>query len=153
MTIELKQNNSDNRVLNKTLTNIITLNGTLKEPSQISKPSIIIDTSNNSIISANYAKIPDFNRYYYIDEITEICDGLCRIDMTCDVLMSFKDYIKASIAIIENTEQIGEERVNAYMSSEAYKATVKTKTDIINFPSGFNDLPYFILITAGGVVS
>lgn len=41
------------------------------------------------ILSANYARIPDFNRYYYITDITAVGRNLWMINMSVDVLMSY----------------------------------------------------------------
>lgn len=54
---------------------------------------IITDTIAINIMKSNYAYIPQFNRYYYIDNIVSVRTGLWRLDMSCDVLMSFKDKI------------------------------------------------------------
>lgn len=47
----------------------------------------------------NYAYISDFGRYYYIDDITIIRDGISQLRLRVDVLMSFNGDIKALPAI------------------------------------------------------
>ena len=42
------------------------------------------------VLSANYLWIPQFDRYYFIDDITSVTNTLWRIDCSVDVLMSFK---------------------------------------------------------------
>lgn len=42
------------------------------------------------VLSANYLWIPQFDRYYFIDDIISVTNTLWRIDCSVDVLMSFK---------------------------------------------------------------
>lgn len=156
MNIEFMINVSEPRTVDKVVTTAFTLEGTIRQESAIVSPSILFETDGlftNQLASVNYAYIPDFFRYYYINEVTHIRNHLWQVDFQCDVLMSFKQHIKNSIAIIEETSTTGPENVNKYMKNDAYATLVKHKTDIIQFPQGFSSTPYFILITAGGLVT
>ena len=156
MTIEFKVCVSEPNVIDKTLVSVMSLEGVLRNDSPISNPSILVETNDLSVgdlVRANYAYIPEFGRYYYLKEVTHLRNMLWTVDMKCDVLMSFADAIKASTALFEETTTPGVERVNDYVRNDAYQTLVKDKTDIIDFPEGFVDDPYFILITAGGIVS
>ena len=66
--------------------------GTLTTASGIVNPSIIMDFGNTAP-TYNYAYISEFGRYYWINEITSIGGGLWQVDMSCDVLASFKSSI------------------------------------------------------------
>ena len=156
MLIELMSSVSEPHALNKVISTITTLEGTLRNESPISNPSILIETDDlavGSTVRANYAHIPNFGRYYFIKEVTHVRNHLWMLDLKCDVLMSFSTGIKASMVLIEQTTEAGNARINDYMASDSFAVTVKDKTDIIQFPDGFADAPYFILITAGGIVS
>lgn len=156
MLIQLMSSISEPHVLNKVISIITTLEGTLRNESPVSNPSILVETDDlavGSTVRANYACIPDFGRYYFIKEVTHVRNHLWMLDLKCDVLMSFSTGIKASMVLIEQTSDVGTERINDYMTSDSFMTTVKDKTDIIQFPDGFTDTPYFILITAGGIVS
>jgi len=156
MTIELKVSISEPNVLQKTIVDVTSLEGSLRNDSPISNPSILIESDAvaiGDVVRANYAYIPEFGRYYYIRECTQIRNHLWKLDMVCDVLMSFATGIKASMAIVQETTVEGNDRVNNYVSNDSFARLVKDKTDIIQFPSGFEDSPFFILITAGGIVS
>lgn len=131
--------------LSKNFTNTVIFSGTLKQESSIINPTIVIELENPS--SFNYMYIPEFNRYYYIDDIVSIRNGLWRISGKVDVLNSFKSYIQSCPIIISNTEDVESEN---YMIGEIWKTLVKTKTDIIDFPSGLNSTGEYILITSGG---
>lgn len=156
MNIEFMVNVSEPRMIDKVVSTSFILEGAIRQESRIVNPSILFETDDlftNQIASVNYAHIPDFFRYYYINEVTHIRNHLWQVDFRCDVLMSFKQHIKNSIALIEETTTPGPDSVNKYMKNDAFATIVKHKTDIIQFPQGFSSTPYFILLTAGGVVS
>lgn len=144
--LKLYNNTSEKNTINKSLINEISLEGNLRGQCTIKNPVIDI-VSNGNAPTYNYAFIPEFNRYYFIDNITSVRTGLWSISMTCDVLMSFKTDILNSYAIINHTQ---ENEITQYMSSDIWKTLVKDKTDIINFPNGLLETGEYILITAGG---
>lgn len=153
MEIQLFLNISEPTKLNKTLVSVTTLDGNMRNDTAISSPDILVQS--DSFVGsgkANYAYIPEFGRYYYIVDATTMQSNLWMLSLKCDVLMSFRNGILSSIAVIEETSEIGVERANNYVTNDVYNRLVKDKTDIIQFDSGFSDTPYYILITAGGIV-
>ena len=57
----------------------------------------------NKVLTANYAFIPDFNRYYFITDITAVGRNLWMISMSVDVLMSYYgDILNLSAFIARN---------------------------------------------------
>ena len=145
MTITLYTNNDEKNKLNKTLSDGLTLTGTLRDECSIERPVILIDADN--ITEYNYFYIEEFDRYYFRTALTSVRNGLWRLEGKTDVLMSFKDAILASNVILRDSETTG---ANNYAAGNQWQTLVKTKTDIINFPSGLLDEGEFILITAGG---
>lgn len=146
MFLKLYNNTTEKNAITKTLTNELSLEGKLRGECTIKNPVIDIASTVN-IPSYNYAYIPEFDRYYFIDNISSIRNGIWSIAMTCDVLMSFRTSILNSYAIINHTQ---ENEITQYMSSDIWKTLVKDKTDIINFPNGLLETGEYILITAGG---
>ena len=102
MTLNFYTNNSSNKALDKNLTSVVSLSGNLREESSVINPSILIEYS--GFIGANYAYIPEFQRYYFIKEITSVRKNLWRVDMHVDVLSSFKSAIRNNTAIIERAQ-------------------------------------------------
>lgn len=145
MDVTLSYTNSPHNKLDKDIFNSYTISGSLRNQSAISKPTIIIEISNPT--SYNYVYIPDFNRYYFIDDVVSIRNDIWELHLRCDVLMSFKSEILNSYAIIDHTQST---QTNEYMDSNIWKNTVKNFTDIINFSSGLLESGEYILITAGG---
>ena len=146
MYLKLYNNTSEKNAISKTLNNETTFEGRLRGECNIKNPVIDI-ASNGNIPSFNYAYIPEFDRYYFIDNIASIRNGIWSIEMTCDVLMSFRTDILNSYAVINHTQQTD---ITEYMNSDIWKTLVKDKTDIINFPNGLLETGEYILITAGG---
>jgi hypothetical protein len=68
---------------------VASLDCTLKESTSIMNPSIII-TGLDAWTSVNYAYIPDFHRYYFVQNVTAVNNTTCQIDLNVDVLASFK---------------------------------------------------------------
>ena len=145
MDIYLSEMFDEKNKLNKTLNNTLHIEGTLRNETSILNPSIIIE--GDYVGFYNYMYIPQFDRYYFITDIESIRNDLWRISATVDVLMSFKDSLLSCPIILSNTETT---LIENYMSGEMWKTLVKTKTDVISFPSGLNTTGEYILITSGG---
>lgn len=106
MQIQLFKSKAETHRVNKIefLTPVISLEGTLKEQCSITTPSINIQL--NSFIDFNYAYIPEFKRYYYVTDIINVLNDIWRIELSCDVLMSFKNDYLPLTALIERQENI-----------------------------------------------
>ena len=150
MDIILYTTGSEKERITKTLSNGLTLTGTLREESSIINPSFIIQADNPS--SYNYCYISEFNRYYFITNITSIRNNLWRIDCVVDVLMSFASDI-LNLDVIVSDISDGESPSETYYSGQQWSSTVKTSTSVINFPSGLLDDGEYILITSGGIAN
>lgn len=146
MNIVLYKNNDELNKLNKTLSDALTISGSLKQECSIEKPVIKIESTIN-INDYNYFYVPDFKRYYFRTGFDVIRNNVFRISGRTDVLMSFKDSINNFDVILNHSEVKG---AKDYAQSHVWQSLVKTKTDIITFPSGLSENGEFILITAGG---
>lgn len=149
MQITLYVNSSEKNAINKSLSGAHVLTGDLRNESSVIKPSILIGHSNPT--GFNYCYIPAFGRYYFISDMVSVRTGLWRIECTVDVLMSFRSDI-LSLDVSVKDCSIGDQRPT-YMPGDVWKTTVKTKTDVINFPSGLLENGEYILITSGGIAS
>lgn len=144
MTIILYQNNSENNAVNKNLTELTTLTGTLREQSSIIDPVINISGIDAYIGSMNYAYIPEFNRYYFINNIESVKNGLWRVSFHVDVLFSYRERIKTNHAIIERNEIEYDLKLNDGL----FKTQQNPRIAQFPFPSGFNTWN-FVLAIAG----
>lgn len=81
----------------------LALEGTLRSSTSIINPIFQI-AYDNTIIEYNYCYIQYFNRYYFIDNINSIRNGLWELSLRVDVLMSFKNNILAQTCIVARNE-------------------------------------------------
>lgn len=146
MNIELYYNMSDDRTVNKSIELDSTLVGEFRDEVSMIRPVVRIE-NNGSPIRANYVKIPDFQRYYYINNVTAYRHGVWDLELTVDVLMSFRGDIANLSAILDRTaiKNIGDE----YIDDSGLVTKNVTSTEVYNFLNGFNENPELILITAG----
>ena len=151
MDINLYSTGSERERIVKTLSLVAELEGALRGESSVISPSFLIECENPS--AANYCYIPDFGRYYYITNMISVRTGIWRIDCSVDVLMSYQSEILAMPVIVDFASQ-GDSDSPTYMNhGDVWLTTVKSKTDVINFPYGLLDDGEYILITSGGVAS
>ena len=144
MNITLYVNSSEKNKINKTKTSVATLEGSIKGESSIINPTILIEYNNPTAF--NYVYIDAFNRYYFVNDVVVVRNNLLRVSLTVDVLESFATAILNQYVIVDkNTSSY-----DLYLPDENLQTLVKTKTDIVNFPSGLLESGEFILITAGG---
>ena len=145
MNIVLCENKSEKNKINKSITSGVNLSGNLRNESNVVNPTIIVNTDNPT--NYNYALIPAFNRYYFINDYISLRTGIWQLNLKSDVLMSFKDSILNSNVLVNKTESVGK---NNYLSGNNWVNNCKTKTDIISFSNGLLNDGQYILITAGG---
>lgn len=148
MEIVLYVTGSERQAIRKNLQNANTLTGSLRGESSIINPSFLLEITNPS--QYNYCFIPVFNRYYFITNMTSVRTNIWRIDCNVDVLMSFQAQI-LDLDVIVSDDSLPD--TETYMQGEQWQSLVKTKTDVISFPSGLLETGEYILITSGGVAT
>ena len=84
MKINLYYNSSESNKIGKSLNKAIEFNGYLRDESRVVNPVITVKAKNLS--SYNYCYIPEFNRYYFIDELVSVKNDLWRVSLHVDVL-------------------------------------------------------------------
>ena len=146
MIIKFYKNLSDKHEVDKNIMQIGSdVTGTLRNNSPIIDPVVLIEgfTSFNPA-KCNYARIVEFNRYYYITEIILRSDKLYELHMHVDVLMSFKSGIRSNNAIISRQQNLKD----LYLNDGVFKCKAYPKFDIMKFPTGFSGYHY-VLTVAG----
>lgn len=144
MNIILYQNISEYNAVNKTINELTTLTGTLREESSIIDPIITISDIDSYVGSMNYAYIPEFNRYYFITNIETIRNKLWRVSFHVDVLYTYREQIKSNSAIIERNET----QYDLKLNDGLFKTQQNPRIAQFPFPSGFNTWN-FVLAIAG----
>lgn len=143
--ITIQVNSSENNKLDKTLTDIATLSGTLKQETSIIDPVIAVEGDLSSYVGANYCTIPAFGRSYFINNIRSIRNGIFEISCHVDVLSSFKTQIRANSAIIHKSER----NWNLYLNDGSLKTYQNPLVYAKEFSGGFSGTEYYVLGVAG----
>lgn len=120
MYINLYNNTSPANFVNKQITEVMSLEGTMREPTSIIDPVVIIDKDTS--MGFNYVHIPIFRRYYFVTGISSQSNGLVGVSMHVDVLMTYKAEIMQMEAIIKRQENL----FNMYLDDGIYKAYQNT---------------------------
>ena len=112
----------------------------LKESTSIKNPSFVMNATN---FSWNYAYIPDWNRYYFVDDIISITKDTTQYDLTEDVLATNKSAIGSTVARIAYAStlydaEIIDNRINVH-------TTKQIKGSLPSQASGFNSTGCYVL--------
>lgn len=143
--IILQTNLSESNKIDKTVTDIATVTGTLRQECSIIDPIIIIAGDLDDYTTCNYMTITQFGRKYFVNNIRSIREGLIEITAHVDVLSTYATQIRANSAILSKSESEWNLYLNDGSLRTYQKPTIITKT----FPYGFSDVPEFVLTVAG----
>lgn len=116
------------------------LNGT-----DMMNPTILLT---GEVPDANYVYIDKFHRYYFINDISVVREGLYQLSCGVDVLHTYADEILANDVVTERQEN----RYNTYLNDEEFLCYNYTYVQQKTYPSGFDVNPtiYIALATTGG---
>ena len=143
MLLKLYNTNSETNRINKVLTDETEFDVRLKDKSSVVNPVLVLKSE--TYINFNYAYIPKFQRYYFVDDISVFPNKIYLLTLRCDVLTSFKDDILKSYArIIEQTNS------NAYYDGNL-KSEVRKEVDTYMSNVTFDlTADSVVLVTIGG---
>lgn len=85
------------------------LTGTLREDCSIVNPVITMEIE--GVPNFNYIYIPNFQRYYFVDEIVSISKNIWEVSMSCDVLMTYRGGIYQLTGFIDRNEFTFDDRI------------------------------------------
>ncbi len=145
MQIELYTNTHNTNSLTRTFVNTRTLNGVLKEGSDMLSPTVLIESEDNPT-GFNMMHIPAFDRYYFVHFKNVRATLWEVIADEVDVLFSNRNRLLNLTCIIDKQEK----NYNNYIDDGSYVAQVDTFPEVIKFNGGFNETGEFVLITTGG---
>ena len=150
MTVTLYKNTSDKRNLNKNLSEIKSVSATAKGEINIISPTLILEYFSNDF---NYCYISDFNRYYFVNSITLIPGHRVQINLTIDVLMTYKEEIKnltVNVLRYENIEPtfLTDSRIPLF--SDTVQKVIEFPENVFNLENPGENSKNFLLTVAGG---
>lgn len=143
--ITIGRTSDDKRVLNKTFTGT-DIQVTLKKPCNVLNPAFELKYSAD-YITCNYLYAPDLGRYYFIDAITLQTGNRCEISCSVDVLMSYRDAIRAINCVVSRQQHSG---LSLVPDSNIVLQNF-TNLDVYNFPQNFDvSIGSYVLQVIGG---
>lgn len=142
--IILQRNNSEVNKLDKSLTTITTMTGTLKNETSIIDPVIFFEASLSDLKNCNYCTISEFGRSYFVNNIRSIRNGLVELTCHVDVLSTYKSQIRQQFAIVKRQQ----ENWNLYLNDGSFKVYQNPMVLTKQFPAGFS-APSFVMAVAG----
>jgi len=142
--ISLMINNSPKEQLDKNTSVIQTVSGTLKEETSIIDPIIKIQGDISSFNNCNYMYIPEFNRFYFVNDLRSITYNIFEVSGHVDVLSTYKAQIRSNNAIVRRQENSW----NLYLNDGSFKVYQNPNVLTRAFPSGFTRQE-FVLAVAG----
>lgn len=143
MLMKLYTTKTPNNTIGKVLENETEYN--IKFKSQADRTNPVVVLMSETMIDFNYAYIPDFNRYYFVESIEVTPNKIYNISLRCDVLESFKNDILASSGFVNQ-----QTTPNKYYNSD-YQTEIKKEVDVIKSNVTLDTTKSTILVTIGGV--
>lgn len=142
--IVLMNNQEELNKITKNPVSVMTLNGTLREQTDLVNPQINIEY-NGTLTNVNYMYIAEFHRYYFITKIESVRTGLWRVYAHCDVLKTYAEGILGTEAVVARSET----RYNLLINDSMFKVYSNPRLQIIKFPQTFNDATSYVLVMNG----
>lgn len=142
ITLTLYNNTSPINAMDKSLTQIASLTGNLREESNVVNPTILFQAT--SISNVNYAYIPELSRYYFVQEIESVRTNLWRAHLHVDVLYTYRSQIRQNRALVYRQQN----RFDLMLDDGIFRCKQNPRIYRYEFPNGLGDFNY-ILITAG----
>lgn len=121
--LKIYTNKSDQNIINKDKTIVSTMKCTFKDNIDILNPVLLI----KNYTGGNYCYILDFERYYFIDDVSLLKGGVYQLHCSVDVLQSYATEL-------ENSD---------YFSSDGVLHTVENE---INFTEIYNPEKFILIM-------
>lgn len=140
----------DKRKINKDLSNqVIRPDVTLKDGTDLMHPTFLLNYT--SIPKINYIYDAQHLRYYFVDDIRIVRQGLVEIICSVDVLMTYKNEILSSNAFcLRCGQNLNPFLVDTEIPVQAQKSKTIAKISTSESIHNYTKKMYYILLTAGG---
>ena len=137
--ITLYSNKASKEVVDKTgdLVTIETMSGDFRGSMSILKPVIQIKPTLTATVSkiiseCNYVYIREFSRYYFVTAINTTANNYIELELSIDVLMSWKTPILAQKVIVSRNEK----EFSLYLDDSVLKVYNKPNITVYHFKDG-----------------
>ena len=144
MNILLQYNDSEKNKLDKTITTVYEMSGTLRDATSIIDPVIVFSGYVSDSANINYMTIPEFHRSYFVTGIRCVRNEVFEISGHVDVLSTYAAQIRRNSAIVKRQKNTW----NLYLNDGSLKVYQNPQVTIKTFGSGFNTME-FVMAVAG----
>ena len=146
MNITLYTNTSVLNSIHRSLTQVASINGTLREGFNMLNPDIRLEY-NAAYLAANYAYIPDYWRYYYYRDMPSIEGDIMVLHLYADSLYNYRNQVLAADCIAERSSS----RYDVMLDDSAVLGVAGYEVFSRSLPYEFRpDKGKYVLIVAGG---
>lgn len=148
MEFTLMYTDSPNNMLEKNYTTLDGYSGTMRAAISALRPviDVEIEDATTTIMSANYAYIQTFDRFYFIRNKTALNNKLWRFELEMDVLQSFSTDIKNLEAVVERQTN----NYDMYLPDPKIPVDCRKTVSYREFPTAQFGLPYLYMVVLGG---
>ena len=109
MNLTLYRINDDKNVINKTLENGLVIPINLKRDVNILFPNLVLKTIDGvELRNYNYCFIDVLQRFYFIDSVQSMNNLLWQLNLTCDVIETYKSDVLSSNAVYKISSKAGD---------------------------------------------
>lgn len=143
--IILQKNNSERNKMDKSVSTLATLTGTLKGDTSIIDPVILVESTIATMKQCNYLTISQFGRKYFVNNVKSIRSNLYELTCHVDVISSFSSQIRSCAGIVKRSEK----SYNLYLDDGSLKVYNNPKNKIIAFSGAGFSTQEFVLAVAG----
>lgn len=138
MEIQFYKNTAEINRVDKTnyLTLVSTNEGSFVSSEDMLQPILRVRDTNNIAPTINYIYIPNLQRYYFVDSVQLVNNGIIDYKLKVDVLMSFKSKILSQTAYIERNEN----EFNKYLVDNNIVSSCKKEYAVVEIVNTFFDV-------------
>lgn len=145
ISVKLMHNSSPVEKIGKSLDAGTDFTCDLKADTSVLKPTLILQSA-SSLAGFNYMYIPDFNRYYFIDDIVSKNNVIWEVSGHVDVLETYKSDILKQSAVISRQQN----KYNLYLNDPDFRTYNNDLIQTKQFSaSSFSKTLSYVLVVNG----
>ena len=145
ISVKLMHNSSPVEKIGKTLDAGTEFTCDLKADTSVLKPTLVLQSS-SSLAGFNYMYIPDFQRYYFIDDIVSKNNVIWEVSGHVDVLETYKADILRQEAVIRRQQN----KYNLYLNDPDFMTYNYDQLQTLYFSNtGFLKTLSYVLVVNG----
>ena len=138
------KNKSPKNTINKNISQIVNMDVEFKDKIDLNKLTLIGTFTSIINNDTNYVYMTTFNKYFFITDKKILRNGIFEIECEIDLLMTYKDQIKACTGIVKRQQN----EYNLDLNDGSLKVYQNPHIITKPFPSGFTGSSY-VLAVAG----